>query len=451
MQLEPVLDWLFGSDPLPGPGVEQRARELFLDTLGCMVAGLNKTEVVALTMRLAELEGGDVRLPGAQDSLTRPNAAQIAAVAACWDEACEGLARAHGRPGLHAFAPVLALSLAGNRTLGEALRALVVGYEIGGRLGEVLRARPGMHVDGTWGLFGAAAAAARLQIEGDEEGRDATHAALNAAACQVPFSLYLAVAAGATVRNTYAGHAAAQAIRLVAALGAGITAPDDAVAEFAARALGLGRSDLTLAPPGEWLITQGYLKPFAAARHVHYGAQAALDWRNRSGQKSQSITGLRLDTYGEAITYCGNRAPAAALQGQFSLTYGVARVLVHGDLDPSSYTPEALADPEVIRLESLIELDVDAGIGAGQRGARLSVTTPDGSKSYSVEKVLGDPERPLSRELVRAKFERYAAPSLGENRAARIADVVLEGRLETRLSEFLSVAPPSRRSPLGTA
>lgn len=93
----------------------------------------------------------------------------------------------------------------------------------------------------------------------------------------------------------------------------------------------------------------------------------------------------------------------------------------------------------------------DAGIGAGQRGARLSVTTPDGSKSYSVEKVLGDPERPLSRELVRAKFERYAAPSLGENRAARIADVVLEGRLETRLSEFLSVAPLSRRSPMGTA
>lgn len=448
MQLDPVLDWLFGSDPIRGPGVEQRARELFLDTLGCMVAGLDKPEVIALTKRLAELEGGGVRLPCAPATLSPPSAAQMAAVAACWDEACEGLARAHGRPGLHSFATVLALSLAGDRTLGDALRALVVGYEVGGRLGEVLRARPGMHVDGTWGLFGAVAAAVRLQFESDVEARDAALATLNAAACQVPFSLYLAVAAGATVRNTYAGHAAAQAIRLLAGLEAGITAPDDAVAEFGARALGLGRTDLILAPPGEWLITQGYLKPFAAARHVHYGAQAALDWRGRSGQKPQSITTLRLSTYDEATTYCGNRAPKAALQGQFSLTYGVARVLVHGDLDPSSYTPEALADPEVMRLEGLIELEVDKSIGAGQRGSRLAVTTPDGSKTYSVDQVPGDPDLPLSKDQVRAKFGRYAAPSLGDSRATRIADAVLEGRLETRLSEILS-APPPLHSPLG--
>lgn len=253
------------------------------------------------------------------------------------------------------------------------------------------------------------------------------------------------------MRNTYAGHAAAQAIRIVAAQEAGITAPDDAVAEFAARALGIRRSDLTLAPPGEWLITQGYLKPFAAARHVHYGAQAAFDWRDRSGRNSQSITSLRLSTYDEAITYCGNRAPKAALQGQFSLTYGVARVLVHGDLGPHSYAPEALADPEVMRLEGLIELEVDTNIGAGQRGSRLAVTTLDGSKNYTVDKVPGDPGLPLSKDQVRAKFEHYAAPTLGENRAARIADVVLEGRLATRQGDILGAAPPSLRPPLGGA
>lgn len=433
-QLDAVLGWLHAADPIADKMVQRRARELFLDTLGCMVAGLAAPEVTALIARLAATDGGTVRLPGAKDDLTPSNAAFVAAAAACWDEACEGLARAHGRPGLHAFAPVVALSLSGNKSLGDALRALVVGYEIGGRLGEVLRIRPGMHVDGTWGLFGAVAAAVSLQ-EGDAE---AAHSALNAAACQVPFSLYLPVAVGATVRNTYAAQAAAQAVRLVTAMEAGITSPDDAVAEFAARALDLDPKSLTLAPPGEWLITQGYLKPFAAARHVHYGAQAALMWRERLGSDARSITALRLGSYDEALTYCGNRAPRAALQAQFSLTYGVAHALAHGHLDPGAYAPAELADSEVTRLEGIIQLESDAEISRGGRGARLTVVTPDGSETCAVDRVVGDPGLPLSPDQVQAKFERYAAPTLGAARATRIADVILAGELSAQLSEALN-------------
>ena len=407
--LDAVLEWLFDGDVLADEAVERRARELLLDTLGCMAAGFQNQEVGEMTKRLAALDGGAIRLPGAGEDLTPSNAAFVAAVAACWDEACERLARAHGRPGLHAFAPVLALALAHKRSLGDALRSLVVGYEVGGRLGEVLRIRRGMHVDGTWGLFAGAASA--VWLDGGDAA--AAHIALNAAACQVPFSLYLPVAAGATIRNTYAGSAAAPAVRLVAAIGVGISTPDNAVAEFAARALGLGPTDLTLAQPGEWFITQGYLKPFAAARHVHYGAQAALDWRACSGSGTSQITALRLHTYEEAMIYCGNRAPEAALQAQFSLTYGVAHALVLGSLDPGAYTPEALRDPEVLRLEELIELDVNGDADAGGRGARLDVTTSKGSESVGVDQVAGDPGARCRRhrcgKSLRVMRRRYSA------------------------------------------
>ena len=73
----------------------------------------------------------------------------------CWDEACEGLARAHGRPGLHAIPPALALGIANRETLREVLTGAVRGYEMAARLGERMRIQPGMHVDGTWGTFGA--------------------------------------------------------------------------------------------------------------------------------------------------------------------------------------------------------------------------------------------------------------------------------------------------------
>jgi 2-methylcitrate dehydratase PrpD len=87
-QLDGVLDWLFGADLLAGEAVERRARELFLDTLGCMVAGLAATEVAALAARLAALDGGTVRLPGAKENLTPSNAAFVAAMAATTRTAC---------------------------------------------------------------------------------------------------------------------------------------------------------------------------------------------------------------------------------------------------------------------------------------------------------------------------------------------------------------------------
>nr|HMS80387.1 MmgE/PrpD family protein [Burkholderiaceae bacterium] len=59
------------------------------------MAGLGAPEVDALARRMAP---GAFRWPGAPVALAPGDAAFVAAVAACWHEACEGLARAHGRP-----------------------------------------------------------------------------------------------------------------------------------------------------------------------------------------------------------------------------------------------------------------------------------------------------------------------------------------------------------------
>ena len=73
-----------------------------------------------------------------------------------------------------------------------------------------------------------------------------------------------------------------------------------------------------MAPAGAWLIEEGYLKPFAAVRHVHYGAAAALEWRRRmagevGGVAAGTIEAITLSIYEEGRTYCGNRAPVTAI------------------------------------------------------------------------------------------------------------------------------------------
>ena len=434
--LTETVAWLFAGNPIEVPAVEQRARLLFLDTLGCMIAGLAKPEPRAMLASMAALEPGRIILPGAAAALTAGSAAYMAGLAACWDEACEGLTRAHGRPGLHSFAAALALGLGRQHNLDGTLGALVAGFEVAGRLGEYLRIPPGMHVDGTWGTFGAVTAAARLLGLPVER----AVAALQGAACQLPWSLYLPISHGATVRNAYVGEAARRGIFQAMATEAGITAPPGAIETFDRLALGGEGAAKTLAPAGEWLIEQGYLKPFAAVRHVHYGAQAAIDWRHRHDQADTTkIEALDLRIYGEAITYCGNRAPDTPIQAQFSLSYGLAWTLVNGDLGPEAYHDASLSNGEVRRLEALVTIAEEPRFTTqNKRAARLTVSTAAGSETLAVDAVPGEIDLPLPAGDVEDKFIRYVAPILGAGRAREMTSAMLQAPLSSSLVNLLA-------------
>ena len=316
------------------------------------------------------------------------------------------------------------------------LSALIAGFEVAGRLGEVLRIPPGMHVDGTWGTFGAVTTAARLLGLTPS----ATVAAMQGAACHLPWSQYLPITHGANVRNCYVGDAAVRGIMHAIAIDAGITTPPGAIEAYDELTLGGDPTAKTMAPPGEWLIEQGYLKPFAAVRHVHYGAQAAIDWHDRHGQiGTREISSLDLSTYAEAIAYCGNRSPITPIQAQFSLSYGIAWALVSGDLAPDAYNSSALNDPEVRRLEALVTITEDLAMTSeNKRAARLVVGTPNGAETTVADTVLGESEMPLSLHDVEDKFVRYVAPVIGADRATDMASALLKAPLSSSITEILT-------------
>jgi 2-methylcitrate dehydratase PrpD len=402
-ELQAVLEWLFAAEP--PPAIEARARELALDTLGCVIAASAHPEARAFAASLASSDPGRVRVPGFRESFSAGSAAAAFAAAACWDEACEGLARAHGRPGVPVLAAVAALAQGRDARLRDVLLALVAGYEVGGRLGAVLRIGPGMHVDGTWPALGVAASAVRL-LGGSA--RDAL-AAVRIAACQMPYSLYLPILQGAQARNTYLGHSAQLGLLAASAALGGVKAPQGALDELRARALERAPAGARLAGSGEWLLAEGYLKPFAAVRHVHYGAAAALALRPRLAGRLERISRIALLTYAEALAYCANRAPRTPIQAQFSLSYGLARALAHGELDPSAYSGAALDDPLTRGLEAKVELAEDVAMTReGRRGAVLQIDCAGERLSQAVERVAGDPSCPMTRAEIVVKFARYA-------------------------------------------
>ncbi len=388
-----MIAWASAAQPA---SVERKARLLLLDSLGCIAAGLRHDEVRALNASLALWFPGEVGLFGAEIPLGPAGAAALAAAAMCWDEANEGLALAHGRPGLAVIPAVLAL--AERFDLSALVRALVVGYEVAARAGEMWRIRPGMHVDGSWHALGAAAACAVLT------GGDAARA-VRIAACQIPFSLYRPLAFGMTGRNSYASHAALLGILSAAASLAGSDAPPGGFAE--ARHLALLRdAPPACVQPGTWLIEEAYIKPFAGVRHAHYAVAAAIAVRRRISD-IQNITAIRLETYGEALRYAANRSPRTPIAAQFSLSFGVAAGLRFADLSPDAYRD--MDDAELNRLEALVELVEDLSMtNADRRGARLTVTVPRGALQAEINTVPGDPGQPMSEDEVEAKFLRLA-------------------------------------------
>jgi 2-methylcitrate dehydratase PrpD len=394
-RLAEVLEWLW--EARPPATVDAKTRELLLDTIGCVIAASSRPRLRALAEELAAADPGPASVAGFPQSFGVPSAAALFAAAACWDEACEGLARAHGRPGVAVIGACAALAQARQRTFGQVLAAIVAGYEVGGRAGEALRIGPGTHVDATWPALGVAAAAVRLC------GGTASQAlaAVRIAGCQIPRSLYLPVKAGAEARNTYLPHAAQLGLLAAQAAMADIGAPAGVLDELRAG---------SFAAPREWLILEGYLKPFAAVRHVHYPAAAALELRPKLAHRLREISRLEIATYAEALTYCSNRAPVQAIQAQFSLSYGTAHALVAGRLDPDAYSDQALRDPLVRSLEEKCELREDPGIPG--RGVRLGIELG----SERLECAAGDESLPMSRDDVIRKFCRYTGRGPDEAR-----------------------------------
>jgi 2-methylcitrate dehydratase PrpD len=423
---ESAIAWAWPGPPAATPAGEA-GRLLLLDSLGCALAGLTHPRPRGFAAALAATMPGEVRLPGVAAGLSPAGAAAVLAAAMCWDEANEGLAIAHGRPGL-AVAPVALAALASGATLGAARAAFSLGYEVAARAGLAWRIRPGMHVDGSWHALGAAAAAARLLGGGQE----ACARAVRLAACQVPASLYAPIAAGMDGRNTYPAHAVLLGHLCAAAAQAGMDAPAEGFA--AARRIVLGRDDAPEeAAPGRWLAAEAYIKPFAGVRHAHYAAEAALALRPRVDPAS--LAAITLETYAEALTYAGNRAPATAITAQFSLTWAIAAALVQGDLSPAAYTEAALADPLLRRLEAMVML-ADWGDAHPGRGARLTLTRADGSAHVeTVTTVAGDAATPLGRAEIVAKFHRFANATL-RDRTELVAASVLGGDDAETLDPF---------------
>jgi 2-methylcitrate dehydratase PrpD len=298
------------------------------------------------------------------------------------------------------------------------LAALVVGYEIATRAGIALHATsPDFHCSGAWNALAAAALGARLLPLDDA----AAWHALGIAEYFGPRGQILRVCDHPTMVKDGSGWGAH----------AGVTAALLAHDGFTgAPAATLARDDvlpLWADLRTRWRIREQYFKAYPVCRWAQPAIEAARELARVHAFDADEVAGIRIESFAEAVAL-GSQCPRPATtdEAQYSITWPVAAVLARGDVDPDALAD--LANPRVVRLLRLVSLAEDPALSRrfpAERYARVCITLRDGRRLVSGDCVArGSAENPLGDAEIRDKFDAYAAPVLGEPRAARIAAAV---------------------------
>lgn len=422
-------------------------KRLLLDYLGVALAG-SRTASARIAARFAWEQGG-----AAQASLIGCGGARVPAANAALANAIAAhsielddidvLALFHFSPPV--FSAGLAAAEQAHASGRRLLAALAAGCEMMERASRAanpaLRNR-GFHTTPACGVFGATVAAGKL---------------LGLDVRRLAWALGLAGAQASGLMEMY-GPSMQKRFNPGPAARAGVTAAAMARLGFSGaetifegergflRAFA-GEADPTALGAGleEPYRLEVEFKPYACARPIHNAIDCALEIRRRHRPDLGAIRRIEVARHPDWAHYHRNAAPRTYHEAQVSLPYSVAVALKEGQALLEQYRDRKLADPVLRRLCALTEITVDGSLPRGV-SCRMTVTLEDGRRLVSqVDHPKGSVANPLSDEELRRKFERLAAPVVGAERAARIAQTVetIE-RCEDVARLMRLAAPPAR-------
>jgi 2-methylcitrate dehydratase len=188
----------------------------------------------------------------------------------------------------------------------------------------------------------------------------------------------------------------------------------------------------------EWPVKSGvatriertHIKCFPICYHGQSAVWNALALRDRV--RVEDIQEVRVATHKTAFALMAHApsrwAPQTAETADHSLPYVVARALIDGRVDESSFVPEALREPRVTALMGRIRVAEDPALTARHPEAspsHIEILTRDGAKiANEVRYPKGHDKSPLSAAEVEEKFRSLFAHYGSPAQASRVVEVV---------------------------
>ena len=407
-------------EDIPEP-VRRHARIVLLDTLGVILAGSARPEVAALRARLAATAGRGATIYAAGWPAADPrSAALVNGIAGRAVELCEGLRLVSGQAAMQVLPGVLAVSEEAGSAGRDILAALILGYEVAGRLATGFTPRPLAHQNGQVSLIAAAAAGGRLK------GLDAAGVslAMRIAATLVLTPSYTNVVAGATALNVAGGMSGFAASLAPDLALSGFTAQPDAIEEALGQLVGGGFVADRLADGlgADWQITRNYFRLYACCNPIHPALDCLAAALAELDPRPEEIARIEVATYRFAAVM-RNPEPPNYFASKYSLPHAAATMAVRGGAGYAQLDDSALVDPRIAGLRHKVAIAEDPAMSAlapARRPARVTVTLADGRRA-TVERDShrGDFDEPFGEDELRAKFRELAQVVVsGEGAAA---------------------------------
>jgi len=182
----------------------------------------------------------------------------------------------------------------------------------------------------------------------------------------------------------------------------------------------------------EFLITECGYKAFPTEALTHQPITAALEVMraHRIDPHAVSEVTVRTTTRGADILSDPSKyEPRTKETADHSLPYCIAVAVTKGNVLPSDFEPEALAEPFVWEMLSRIRVVADPEIDSlfpKVKRAVVTIRTEDG-QAYTLQEdfAKGSPERPLSDDELIAKFRANASQALTDRAIDRAVDATL--------------------------
>ena len=417
MRFDLIADFILSGRDIPQSALDIAAT-LLIDTVGVaagatgLAAGrIARDHAFAFHGAGAPKHAAPMMFDGRRASI--PGAAFAAATQIDNLDAHDGLNQTKGHIGCAVVPAVFAF--AENRPelmARDALRALVVAYEIAARAAFALHASVSdYHTSGAWNALGVAAIGCRLRGANPDQLRQA----FGIAEYHGPRSQMMREIANPTMLHDGSGMGAL--VGSMAALMAmdGFTGAPAITVENGDTARFWG--DL-----GEvWTIEQNYIKPYPICRWAHAALDALSRLMGAHGFHADDVANITVNTFAESAALFPGM-PATTSQAQYSLPFALAVMLVHGRIGPNEITGAGLNDPQVSALLPRISVYEAARHSERFPKGRWSDVTlelKDGRRLASGDvNARGGPEAPMDMHEVEAKFHIMAAALSGARRRA---------------------------------
>lgn len=405
-------------------------KHALLDWLGVTLAG-GQEPLVAILKAQADSEGlGDqATLLGLGAKATPSQAALIngaAGHALDYDDV-------HPAVGGHPSVPVAPVALAIAERDGSSgadlLVAFIAGVETEARIGSLIGdgRDHGWHQTSTVGVFGAAAAGARLLgLDAERTAMAFGIAGTQAAGVMASF--------GTMCKPLHAGMAAQAGLRAAEWAARGFTGAADIIEHergFAATHGVKFDTDAALDCLGESFFTETILfKHHAACYGTHSAIEAARLIRQNPAFDLDKVEKVEIRVHQRITHMCDIPAPVNGLEIKFSLRMTMALAL-SGEATSSLgvYSEEYAARPALVALRDKVVSIVDNSYG--YRGAGVTVHLSDGTALHeNFDVAVPESDFAVQEDKLTGKFASLAAPVIGSGNADAAAEVVL--RLENQ-------------------